>query len=149
MPFNPFTWNNSQPSASQNISSGQATILNDIQFLGSTSGVAQAGFIQLPNGWIIQWGITPQINGSGSNPTTINFTACTDSTGIIFMQAFPTACFGVWLQPRTNNISNKGFLMIDPSSPDATYGISKTQFKVWQSGTSAYSNGAYILAIGN
>ena len=150
MPFNPVTWNTTQPLPNQNISSGQGTIRNNFDFLQNASGngVANAdiGFFQLPNGLIVQWGITPSITSSASG-VTFNFTQCTNATEDKFMQSFPTYCFGVWLMPRTNSIANKGVLAVDNSSPDATSGISRTAFKVYNAG-STYSNGAFVLAIG-
>lgn len=50
------TWNNTQPSPTQLVSQGQGTILNNMQFLGSTTGNAANGYYKLPNGLILNWG---------------------------------------------------------------------------------------------
>lgn len=50
------TWNSTQPLPTQLISQGQATILNNFAFLGSTTGNVTPGYYKLPNGIIVQWG---------------------------------------------------------------------------------------------
>jgi len=85
MPFNPFVWNNTQPSPQQFISTGQTTILNNFQFLGSLTGVSTPGFIQFPNGLIIQWGLILAAVSGGHTLT--------------FPTAFPNNLWAVSLTP--------------------------------------------------
>lgn len=69
------TWNNSEPSPTQNISSGQATILNNFQFLGNSVGNVTPGYYKFPNGLIIQWGsILMDTSGNKNQAYAIPFT---------------------------------------------------------------------------
>lgn len=133
MSFNPFTWNNSQPQPTQNISNGQVTLLNNINFLGDFSGVNFPGWIQLPNGLQLQWGNTGAL--ALSSKTSIVFTN-------IGLKAFTTNLFIVipviksdtlTSTQRTIQISNLGF--------------SNLGFTIVS--TDALSLGCNFLAIGN
>jgi len=51
------SFDTTQPQPTQNISSGQATILSNFQYLGSTTGNTNpTGYYKLPNGLIVNWG---------------------------------------------------------------------------------------------
>jgi hypothetical protein len=133
MPFNPFTWNNGQPIGTQNISSGQTTILNDIKFLGSATGNVQPGFIQFPNGLIAQWGKTGALV-SGANP--LIFSTLTG------MQSFINNLFIVIPVVRSSTVTGvaRGVWI-------STSGFSITGFTLISQDT--LNVGCDILAIGN
>ena len=135
MTFNPVTWNTTQPSPTQNISSGQGTILNNFSFLQNTSGNALPGFLQLPSGLLLQWG------------TTGSLTSTSSGTAILFssmgLQSFPTNCFGVWLQPISSTVPGKFPVCIGPGT------LTASGFTYYLQAGSSYSAGNYIFAIGN
>jgi hypothetical protein len=132
MPFNAFTWNNGQPQPTQNISSGQATILNDIKFLGYANGNVFPGYIQFPNGLIAQWGNTGVL-AAGANVLTF--------TGI-GMQAFPTNVFIVIPVIRSSTIT-----AVPRVVQISTIGQTTTGFTLISQ--DALNSGCDILAIGN
>ena len=132
MPFNAFTWNNAQPSPTQNISSGQATILNDIQFLGYAVGNTFPGYIQMPNGLIAQWGNTGVLS-SGSN--TLTFTG-------MGMQSFLNNVFIVIPVIRSSTIT-----AVPRAVWISTAGYSITGFRLISQ--DMLNSGCDILAIGN
>ncbi len=94
MGFNPFVWNNTQPSPNQLISDGQTTLLNNTNFLGSTSGRALPGFIQFPNGIIVQW-------------KQFNLTSADDDVALTHPIAFPNSCFDVQIHPVKDSGNSK------------------------------------------
>lgn len=134
MSFNPFTFNGSQPQPTQNISSGQATILNNFEFLADTTGNATNGFIQFPNGIIVQWcTYTTSITG-GAAPLSLTF------TGIGMQAAFPNNCFIVIPIYRSNSSPNKGAACI------SNVNLTRTGFDLTSDSS---SQGMYFVAIGN
>lgn len=132
MPFNPFTWNTAEPSPTQLISNGQVTILNNFGFLGSTTGVTAFGFLQMPNGLILQWGKTGAYTDGA---TTLTFAG-------MGMQSFPTNCFGVFLQVRSSGTAH-----LPPNVSSS--GFSNTGFDIFVTTGNGSNAGAYVFAIGN
>jgi hypothetical protein len=107
MSFNPYTWNDTEPMGSQNISAGQATILENMQFLGSIVGLPGAsaipgsltpstGWIEFPNGFIFQW---IYLNALSAGNNTIEFSVAGGT-------AFPTNLFAAWAQSVSNVSTN-------------------------------------------
>ena len=138
MPFNPYTWNTTQPSASQLISNGQVTILNNFSFLGDTTGNTTTGYLQLPSGLIMQWGKTGAIANGG--PTTDLAVPLTFAG--MGMQAFPTAIFSLQVTMISSAPSTKG-----PYSVDSVTVPTATGFTLRVS--QAFPSGFYVFAIGN
>ena len=82
----PFTFNNIIPQPNDNISTSQAQILGNFQFLGDTTGNTVSpnpGFYKLPNGLIMQWGLISVSNATPGTP--ISF-ATNFSVGIYSIQ---------------------------------------------------------------
>lgn len=134
MSFNPYTWNNIEPLPGQFVSAGQGTILNDINFLGSTFGLPISnegtGFIQFPSGFIVQWTLITSLN-SGNN--TVDFQD-------VGMQYFPAYCFGGWVQYRGESTSGKSFGISDLTPP--------TRTQVVINAANGTTSGVYLLVIG-
>lgn len=108
-------WNNSQPSPTQNISTGQATILNNFQFLGNTStltgqtatgtpgtATSTGGYFVFPNGMIVQF-FTITNGGNVANNDTYSFL-------IPFTQV---NSIQVILQPVAHPIATKDVIYVD------------------------------------
>jgi len=136
MPFNPFVWNNVDPQATQNISTGQTTLLNNINFLGfpSPAALTANGFIQFPNGLIIQWGKNVPVGGI------VDTVAVTFSGTFPGCSAFTNNCFGVWLSPIKTSIVPHAFVLSAAS-------VSTTGFTI--STDTTWNQGYYMLALGN
>lgn len=136
MPFNPFVWNNTQPSPQQFISTGQTTILNNFQFLGSLNGVNVPGWIQFPNGLIMQWGLTGALTAAGNDTAVpLLFTG-------MGMQAFTNNCFTVQLTMITASPSSKGVFSVDSNTVPTKNGFT---IRI----SNSYPSGMYVYAIGN
>lgn len=58
------------PQATDLISNSQAQILGNFQFLGSTAGNAATGYYYMPNGLLMQWGVSAAL---GVGNQVINF----------------------------------------------------------------------------
>jgi hypothetical protein len=84
------TWNSTQPLPTQLISQGQATILNNFAFLGSTTGNVTPGFYKLPNGLILQWG-TISMNAAGNKSQTYPVAFSTIVYHLSYSLAFDSA----------------------------------------------------------
>ena len=124
------TWNSTQPLPTQLISQGQATILNNFAFLGSTTGNVTPGFYKLPNGLKLVWG-----------ETTI---AATTSRVITYTvaQAFTTATFNIQvtrIAARPSATNPQGNYVQDTS-------ITNAGFRIVNDG--AVASGFYWFAIG-
>jgi tail fiber protein gp53 len=134
MPFNPFVWNNTQPSPQQFISTGQTTILNNFQFLGSLTGVSTPGFIQFPNGLIMQWGeLTGILVGNGAGTNTVTFPT-----------AFPNNCFAAYISEVKSSTTSTNILHISVEPTTVSFLI------IGQGGaTPNFPTKAFWLAIGN
>lgn len=142
MGFNPFTWNNTQPSASQLISDGQTTILNNVQFLGSTTGRATPGFIQFPNGIIIQWG-RQSITPVAYPPVAGTFTQI-----VTFPTPFPNALFNVQFSEIRDDVVSLKQIVIKQTAdvPNGIPAPTVTSFALYFS--SSTIGPVYWLAIG-
>lgn len=94
---------------------------------GFTESLAANGWCKMPNGLIIQWGLTTSIAGNGSVTVTLPM-------------AFPTACFSATATlVGGTNVADK----------DALIGsVSTTQIVVRNNGSNS-SNTAYWMAIGH
>lgn len=131
MSFNPFTWNNSQPQPTQNISDGQVTLLNNINFLGDASGVAATGWMKFPNGLIIQWGNTGALIAASNS---ILFTG-------VGLKVFPTNLFMVLPVIRSSTTATQRTIQI------STVGFNVNGFRIIS--TDVLNSGCDFLAIGN
>lgn len=134
MAFNTYTWNATQPSPSQLISDGQATILNNFSFLNYAGGSAFPGYVMLPNGLIFQWGNTGALTAEFAN--TILFTN-------VGLQAFPNNLLLVLPVIRSSTIEPTTIRTIQVSTNNFT----KTQFVLISIDT--LNSGCDFLAIGN
>lgn len=105
------TFDSSQPQPTQNISSGQATILNNFAFLASTTGRTTNGYYDLPNGVTIQWGITG---------TTINAGL---SAELPFNKAFSAAAYNVIITEIKNSTTATNRVVLSTTSDFTTTGF--------------------------
>ena len=137
------TFTTSQPSASQNISSGQASILGNFQYLGSTASLsgktasittggntikASGGWYNLPNGLIVQYAVVTATAGSLGNNAVIPF-----------LTAWTSGVLSTQLTGISSGTSGQG-LFVKPGT------ATTTQFQISTSNT--WSNGIYYLSIG-
>ncbi len=109
----PFTWNNTQPSPSQNISTGQSTILNNFQYLGDASTltgksatgsgniISKGGYFVFPNGFIVQFfTITnpgPTVSSGDTYPFLIPFTQLASISVVLTPLAHSTSDDVIWI----------------------------------------------------
>lgn len=87
------SFDGTQPQPTQNISSGQATILNNFAFLANTAGNSTTGYYKFPNGLIMQWG------------SILNVTSGNQSQN--FPTTFPNNCFNVQLTASNDSSGTK------------------------------------------
>ena len=141
MTFNPVTWNNTEPTANHLISNGQGTILNNFNFFTDATGNVFPGFLELPNGLIVQWGKTGLL-AIGSGFYDFNSTTGASSINI---QPFPTACFAIYFQGISGTPLGKVPICVGNGGTD----LQKDKVKIFIATSSEYTAGAYVLAIGN
>lgn len=122
----PFVWNNTEPSPGQNISDGQATILNNFNFLADGTGnTSPTGYYKFPNNLIINWGkLTP-----GNPPGTGWSTSGSDhiSPQQFFALPFVSPPFSIVLSVQVGDTQSKRFVIYD-NAPGAA--PTKTSFYV-------------------
>lgn len=137
-------WNNSQPSPTQNISTGQTTLLNNMQFLGNTSTLtgqtatgspgsctSTGGYFTFPNGMIVQF-FTITNGGNVANGNTFSFL-------IPFTQV---NSIQVFLQPVAHSAAAHDVIYVDSSGGSP---VTINNFTVI---TSTTWGKVYVIAIG-
>jgi len=84
-----------QPQPTQNISSGQATILSNFAYLASVTGNSANGYYKMPNGLILNWGSANVANSAAG-------------TTVSFNQAYTTAVYSIITQIQHNTSTGDG-----------------------------------------
>lgn len=124
-------YTNNIPQPSDNISTSQAQILGNFQFLADTStrsgivqGISSGGYYTLPNGLIIQYFLVSSV---------------ADNDTVDFLASFTTAVIGIWIQGITGSTDERSLYVVPGS-------VTLSDFEIGASAT--FGNGAYVLAIG-
>jgi hypothetical protein len=125
------TFLNNIPQPTDFLSSAQADLLANNQFLGDTttrsgvtSGISTGGYYKLPNGLYIQYFKTTSVANNSSVP---------------FLTAFPNAVISIHLQAITGSTSTDALYV-------ASGTVTTSQFDISASRT--WNQGIYVLAIG-
>jgi hypothetical protein len=122
------TFNANIPLATDLISNSQADLYANNQFLGSTTGNATNGYYKLPNGAIIQWGVS---TGNTSGVKTVSFPI-----------SFATACYNVQFSLAFDSSGTTVPIVLD-----RTFAFTTTQFK-YRVNASGTDWNLYWVAIG-
>lgn len=102
------------PQASDKISTSQAQILANFQFLGDTTGNAIPGYYIFPNGLKMQWGNQGPTGWSGSGSNRL-------SPAQTFPIAFTSAVYNIVITPRIDDVdSSKTFVVDNLNAPTVT-----------------------------
>ena len=108
-----FTFLPNIPAASDLISSSQAQIQENFQYLGDTSGNVSTGGYRLPNGLIINWRNQGPAGWSASG---IEFL----SPNQTFLIPYTSSIFAIVLTPRVNDATSKRFVVDGITPPTLT-----------------------------
>ena len=124
-------YTNNIPQPGDNISTSQAQILGNFQFLADTStrsgivnGDSSGGYYTLPNGLIIQY---------------FHVASVADNDTVDFLTTFTTSVIGIWIQGITGDTSTRSLYVVPGS-------VTTSDFEIGAS--TSFGNGAYVLAIG-
>lgn len=122
------TFNANIPQSTDLISNSQSDLLANNQFLGSVAGNATNGFYNLPNGLILQWGVS---TGNTSGTKTVSFNV-----------PYTTACYNVQFSLAFDSSGTTVPIVLD-----RTFAFTTTQFR-YRVNSSGTDWNLYWIAIG-